>query len=552
MNIQRLYYNLFLLFFSIAFLCACSKSDQPFTCIVNGVDTCASSDNLKTLISIDEEYQTIHSFGASDCWSIKFIGKHWPENKKNKIADLLFSKGFDSKGNPIGIGLSMWRMNIGAGSFEQGNDSKIISPWRREECFQNATGEFNWDKQLGNQWFAKAAKLRGVEHLLAFTLSPPVHMTKNGLAFGSSGVELGKINISQDKYFEYADFISTVINNLSWKGINIDFFSPVNEPQWDWVAGPSGEAGQEGTSATNAEAFSLVSELDKGFLRNNVTTKIVFGEVGSLHDLSTSVPRIPERSDVFSFFWDRSSVGYLGHLNSVKKTISAHSYFSQPDLPSLINNRLQLKSKMSSVNSEIDFWQTEYCILLYEDKTQGNGRDLGIESALYVARVIHHDLTLANASSWQWWLGVSPSDYKDGLVYVTDLYGQMGELPSTIHDGLILESKMLWGLGNFSRFIRPGSIRISASIKELNDPLVSASNLMISAYKNVQNKEVVLVIINMAEKPKKIELQAIDGLSGKYKKYTTSASKNLEFSEGLTNARVEIDPKSISTLVFDY
>lgn len=552
MNIQRLYYNLFLVFFSIAFLNACSKSDQPFTCIVNGVDTCASSNNLKTVVSIGEEHQTIHSFGASDCWSIKFIGKHWPENKKNQIADLLFSKGFDSKGNPIGIGLSMWRMNIGAGSFEQGNESKIISPWRREECFQNSTGEFNWDKQSGNQWFAKAAKLRGVENLLAFTLSPPVQMTKNGLAFGSSGVELGKINISQDKYFEYAEFISTVINNLSWKGINIDYFSPVNEPQWDWVAGTSGEAGQEGTSATNAEAFSLISELDKSFSRNYVSTKIVFGESGTLQHLSSSVTGFSDRSDVFNFFWNRSSQGYIGDLTTVQKTISGHSYFSQPDLPSLVNNRLQLKSRISSVNSEIDFWQTEYCILSYEDKTQGNGRDLGIESALYVARVIHHDLTLANASSWQWWLGVSPSDYKDGLVYVTDLYGQMGELPSTIHDGLILESKMLWALGNFSRFIRPGSIRISASIQGMNDPLASASNLMISAYKNVQNKEVVLVIINMTEKPRMIELHTIDGLSEKYRKYVTSASKNLEFSEGSTNNSIEIDPKSISTFVFDY
>ena len=36
--------------------------------------------------------------------------------------------------------------------------------------------------------------------------------------------------------------------------------------------------------------------------------------------------------------------------------------------------------------------------------------------ALYMARVIHYDLTLAHASSWQWWLAISPYDYKDGLV----------------------------------------------------------------------------------------------------------------------------------------
>ncbi len=33
-----------------------------------------------------------------------------------------------------------------------------------------------------------------------------------------------------------------------------------------------------------------------------------------------------------------------------------------------------------------------------------------------MARVIHYDLTVGGASSWQWWLAVSPYDYKDGLV----------------------------------------------------------------------------------------------------------------------------------------
>lgn len=551
MSNQQGSFGLIIFFFSCVFFCACSKSNQPFSCVVNGIDTCASSNNLKMLISTAEEQQTIHSFGASDCWSIKFIGKHWPDNKKNKIADLLFSKNLDAQGNPLGIGLSMWRMNIGAGSFEQGGESKIISPWRREECFQNAAGEFNWDKQSGNQWFAKAAKLRGVEKMLAFTLSPPVHMTKNGLAFGSSGADLGKINISQQKYAEYAEFVATVLNRLSLKGINFDYFSPLNEPQWDWVAGASGEAGQEGTSATNAEAFSLLSELDNSFIRNNVSTKIAFGETAALSHLSAYAPWLADRSDVFSYYWDRSSVGYLGNLSTVEKIISGHSYFSQPDLASLINNRLQLKAKMLAVNNEIKFWQSEYCILLNEDGTQGNGRDLGIQSALYIARVIHHDLTLANASSWQWWLGVSPSDYKDGLVYVTDLNSQMGELPSTINDGLVLESKMLWAMGNFSRFIRPGSIRVSASIKEMNDQLTSAKNIMLSAYKNLSDRQLIVVIINMAETHSKIELPEIPGVSDKYKRYTTSASKNLSFSAGATSMPVDIEPKSISTLVFD-
>jgi O-glycosyl hydrolase len=545
-------YTLVLPFLFQLCLSGCSKPEQPSPCLVNGVDTCNSISDLKAFISIDEEYQVMHSFGASDCWSIKYIGKNWPEYKRNQIADLLFSKGVDSQGNPLGIGLSMWRMNIGAGSYEQGLESKISSAWRREECFQNAQGEFDWSKQEGNIWFAKAAKARGVEHLLAFTLSPPVHLTKNGFAFGSSGVELGKLNLRDDKYSSYSEFIATVLNHLYTQGLNIDFFSPINEPQWDWVAGTSGEAGQEGTSATNGEAFRLITELDKSFVNSNLSTKIAFGEVGSLNHLYGPLPWLADRTDVFSYFWDRTSSGYLGNLSTVQKVISGHSYFSQPDLASLVNNRIQLKGRISAINNEVDYWQSEYCILLNEDGTQGNGRDLGIASALYVARVIHHDLTLANATSWQWWLGVSPSDYKDGLVYVTDLNGQMGERASTTTDGMVVESKMLWSLGNFSRFVRPGMIRVKAIFEGLEDPFKSASSLMISAFKNSNDRELVIVIINETGNSEKISIQGLSNIANEYKKYTTSSSKDLQFSLESTKELIEIESKSISTLVMNY
>src|SRR4051794_4025905 len=68
-------------------------------------------------------YQTIENFGASDAWGCQFVGE-WPLEKKQQIADLLFST---SKG----IGLSIWRMNLGAGSAEQGDSSGIKDKWRR-------------------------------------------------------------------------------------------------------------------------------------------------------------------------------------------------------------------------------------------------------------------------------------------------------------------------------------------------------------------------------------------------------------------------------------
>jgi hypothetical protein len=84
-----------------------------------------------------------------------------------------------------------------------------------------------------------------------------------------------------------------------------------------------------------------------------------------------------------------------------------------------------------------------------------------MDAALFVARLIHSDLTIAEARSWQWWTAVSEVDYKDGLVYLDDGSqgdsGRMGpETVSLMHDGMVRESKLLWVLGNYSRFLRPG------------------------------------------------------------------------------------------------
>ena len=117
-------------------------------------------------IEVDKPLQTMDYFGASDAWSMQFIGL-WPQEKQNQIADWLFSMENDENGKPKGIGLSLWRFNVGAGSTEQGEASQIASPWMRTECFLQADGTYDWNKQQGQRNFLKLAKERGVTKFLA-------------------------------------------------------------------------------------------------------------------------------------------------------------------------------------------------------------------------------------------------------------------------------------------------------------------------------------------------------------------------------------------------
>jgi len=551
---RKFLYRITLLNFLVVLFICCKKEGAPEAppllppdpCIYNGVDTCALAKPINVTVNLNQGFQTIHSFGASDCWGIKFIGKNWPETKRNEIADLLFSKDFDASGNPKGIGLSMWRTNIGAGSYEQGASGLITSEWRREECYLNADGTYNWSKQAGNRWFLKAAKDRGVENLLAFSISAPVSMTKNGYAFGPDGADKGKLNLQAGKTDAFADFLTEVVKHYNQEGLPVKYLSPLNEPQWDWNG-----TSQEGTAATNQESFDLIKAIDQKINAKNLPVKIAAGETASLNYMYQTVGGSPDRSNVVNYFWNSSSSGYIGNLSSVDKIILGHSYFAQPNVSNLISNRVSLQNKISSTNSGLSFWQSEYCILSGEDNTAGNGRDLGINSALYIARIIHTDLALANAASWSWWLGVSPSDYKDGLVYIADPAGNMGELEATKSDGIIYKSKMLWAMGNFSRFIRPGMKRVSIALDGYSNPEDAAKSLMISAYKDEVNKKMVVVVINMTADSRNINL-AGSFTSGTVKSYITSNSKDLTYTSVSNLSKVPVGAKSIVTFTGSY
>jgi len=145
------------------------------------------SDTTDTQITITIDFndrkQQIMAFGASDAWGCHFTGKNWPVNKREKIAELLFSNDIDTNGNPKGIGLSGWRFNIGEGSTEQAINIEIEDEWRRAECFLNNDGTFNWEKQQGQRWFMKAASIQSKWTQLFFNLSGRFHVARTATYF---------------------------------------------------------------------------------------------------------------------------------------------------------------------------------------------------------------------------------------------------------------------------------------------------------------------------------------------------------------------------------
>ena len=428
-------------------------------------------------VHTDQPRQTIEHFGASDAWSMQNIGLWEEADVQRQIADWLFSTENDADGQPLGIGLTVWRFNLGAGSAYQG-DSSYINKGTRTECFLMPDGSYDWNKQPGQVRFLKMAKDRGVNRLLAFLNSPPVYFTKNGLATNTG--RDGTLNLRDDCYDDFASYMAEAVAGLEYEHrLHIDYICPVNEPDghWNWQ-GPK----QEGSPATNREIARLVRETSKAFTKRGLSTQIMVNESSDLRCLLSTYKTSWERGNAIdAFFCKDSTETYLGDLPNVPRLILAHSYWTNTPIRYMKRIRQQLHDKLKERDAE--YWQTELCIMSNDEEIGGGGGyDFTMKTGLYVARVIHHDLVYGHAKSWSWWRACG-GNYKDGLIRVFD------------RRHTAKDSRLLWCLGNYSRFVRPDAVRYEVSSPKKENPY----GVMVSAYRN-EDRSWVVVAINYSNK----------------------------------------------------
>ncbi|KJF43549.1 glycoside hydrolase [Draconibacterium sediminis] len=507
-----------------------------------------AQEGSKVVIEVNPQktYQEIHSFGASDSWRCQFVGENWPLDKREKIAELLFSLENNEDGNPKGIGLSNWRFYLGAGSAEQGDSSDIQNVWRRSECFLDENGNYDWRKYKGQRWFIQQAKEKGVPCFTAYTISPPVFYTKNGLAHATKG-ELG-FNLKQEYYGAYSKYLVDVIEYFEKnENIHFDFLSPFNEPQWAWD-----KNNQEGTPATNEELYRYVKILSDELASRNSNTRLLVGEAGDVGYLYEEKGK-NNNGDQINVFFNPESDLYLGNFPNLEYAITSHSYFTTWPIDQQILYREKLAARIQEINPHLDYHQTEFCILEKNPEIKGGwGRDLGMPTALYVARVIHSDLTIANACSWEWWTALSQFNFKDGLIHLDDGDGNSVENDTSQlnydlrYDGNVTETKLLWAFGNYSRFVRPGMIRIGAKINNRLSRVEQATDLQVSAYKDESGDKTVLVFINHLNKDIPITINGLKSADAEM--YITDNKRDLE-KNNVELDHLIIPQRSVTTLV---
>lgn len=494
-------------------------------------------------------YQTVEFFGAADAWSGNFVGKYWDEGVKNRIADYLFSQEMDASGNPKGIGLSIWRVNLGAGTLEQ-EGADIMPYQRRAESYLKVDGSgYDWTKCSGHEYFMQAAKERGCNQFILFSNSPLVQFTLNGKGYAPTD---NSANLREDCYDDYADYLVDVTGHLMDKGYNIPYISPINEPQGNWCT-----PRQEGSPWKTGQIARMTKALDKSLGRSAKfdQTRIFIAEADRLSVLYTHRPKMLARFESDSLecparqlyaFFDKQSPYYVGDLKHMDMEFTAHPYHNHFSTEDLLD--VHRKAAVEFKKYGVDYHSSEWCLLpvskryggITEDWIPGNHADM--QASLMMARLIHSDLVDVNAVSWCYWKGMELR----GDHALVALHAKDGDIHK---GGYVSANKMLWTLGNYSRFIRPGYIRIQAEGAEDLD------GVAVSAYISPDGKQIVAVCVNSSFVDETIALefpqtwkQEISNVTS----YRTDERRDLAADKEDNNLNYVVAARSVATFVIDF
>jgi O-glycosyl hydrolase len=509
-----------------------------------------SGNIIQLTVDLQDTRQTISNFGASDGWNTDIIGKYWPLEKKEKIAELIFSTEKDGFGDPKGIGLSSWRFNIGAGTAEQGASSRISNEYRRTEGFLNMDGTYNWDKQAGQRWFLeKAAHSYQVHHLIGWQNSPPVRYTYNNLGFREYGTDMSTI-LKPEYFDDFGHFLADVTEHFDNEGIHFDYISPLNEPQYPWSPSyTGGTVTQEGTPWTNQNIHDVVTAISEVFSERNIDTRLFIPEAGNIGHLLRGSGHA---NNQLYQFWNPASTLSLTSEYAFSGIVSYHSYWNDFG-DHLVDERIDLRNRADQLDPVPELWQTEYSML-------GGGYREGypeahllseMECGLALAKVMMADLNIAETSGWQWWTMFEWGKFGGETRFC--LIEAFTNNERT--DGVYHPNKLFYTLGQFSHFIRPGMIRLGIQRSDNVSLYLESSNLSFSAYTNDSEDKLVLIAVNHTPYSREVSLSlknAENRVPGNISLYLTDKYHNLQKPEKVFNpGQIIIPAHSVATITSD-
>jgi len=339
---------------------------------------------------------------------------------------------------------------------------------------------------------AKDVVSRGYK-VFATAWTPPTSM-QTSYTFTRGSTSYTSYKLSSSSYQAYADHLNAFAKYMKTNGAALYALGFQNEPDWcdSWTCG----------SAT--EMYNYAKNYASKLRENG--NKVISAESFSFNKTYYD----PILNDATTL----SNLDILGtHFYGTSKTTADATF-----------DYTLFKQKGGST----PFWMTEVYTDGVNDATSNTW-----PLCLDVAYEIHRALALSNMSAYNWWY--LKRSY--GPLYITT-NSQGGSLAGTV-------SKVGYIMGQYSKYIRPGAVRVGATRNVQTDVYTAAFK---------KNDSVVVVSVNRASSAKTVSY-AISGLkSTSGKKITTSGTKSMadDGTVSVSNGgfSATLDAQSISTIVF--
>ena len=451
---------------------------------------------MRITIDSDKIYQRYDGIGASGAWWAQVVGG-WDnldengEEVRNVISCLLYDKN-------RGIGMNIYRYNIGGGSAHSGK-GEYSDFARRTESFDAGEGKYDFSRDANAVYMMKQAVSDGADEVILFVNSPIERLTKNGMSHLLKK-QAFRTNLSKMNYNAFADYCLDVTEHFVKEGLPVRYLSPINEPFWIWTGG------QEGCHYSPRQCADVMLCFAQKLRerRSLDSVKLSGFENGDIRWFNKSYTR-----------------NLLRHKKVVDciDAIDIHSYCLHMPIP-FFNDRLKF---LKRYRKWLDKKYPGFPVKMSEWTHMVGGKNPGMDSALETATVMFDDISVLNVTSWQHWLACSHYDYHDGLIYL-DLENQTYEM-----------TKRYYVTGNFSKYIPLGSDRIYATCDD--------NDIRIIAYK--KDKKTVMVLLNRSKGKKEYQLPQ--------KALVAVTSKDYDLFEKCCSEGDVLDilPESVITIVFD-
>jgi len=488
-------------------------SDEDF---VSEGDVVFFYDNIK---------QTIDGFGGSDAWMTL------PSNAAaaNEVVKLLYSK-------TEGAGFTILRNRIPfrerlAGDTEPSHNDGFLrrnndNTYNYTESGGVKTFNLNWNSWdlAGTKNLITRIKNLGADGpgdqltIMSTPWTPPNNrVTRWKEDVTGAGSLNGAINwntpdvwgrLKRAFYNDYADLLADYVKNFQANmGHPLSVLSIQNEPNM--------KVSYESAYMNGNDIRDFLKTISERFPLKSVFVNIMAPEFEN-YDINFNSMVKPSLDDQVS--------------NNVLTHIALHQYNAGWDSGITAGTVNGLAYFPQIAASGKRFWQTEISNLGPHCPD-----DHGIENALYYARMIHFNMTMAGTNAFLfWWLWQN-----------TDSNEVMGGSLITVRNGTtVIPAKRLYAMGQYSRFVRPGWVRIEAEAEPVK-------GVFISAYKNPSGNEIAIVMINTNVSSVDLSIGMGANRFESLNSWRTSSSENLtslgkqEFNGG--NADISLSQKSITT-----